>query len=58
MSRLLRLELSGGLYLVTSGGDRHEDIFADDIDREAWLEISLLTRKPHAKSAHAKPANR
>ena len=38
MSRPLRLELSGGLYHVTSRGDRREDIYVDDIDREAWLE--------------------
>ena len=38
MSRPLRLELSGGLYHVTSRGDRREDIFVDDIDREAWLD--------------------
>ena len=39
MSRPLRLELSGGLYHVTWRGDRREDIFLDDTDREAWLEI-------------------
>ena len=39
MSRPLRLELSGGLYHVTSRGDRREDIFLDDTDRETWLEI-------------------
>jgi putative transposase len=38
MSRPLRLELSGGLYHVTSRGDRREDIFLDDTDREAWLD--------------------
>ncbi len=38
MSRPLRLELSGGLYHVTSRGDRHEDIYADDTDRLAWLD--------------------
>ena len=39
MSRPLRLELSGGLYHVTWRGDRREDIFLDDTDRETWLEI-------------------
>jgi REP element-mobilizing transposase RayT len=39
MSRPLRLELPGGLYHVTSRGDRLEDIYADDTDRLAWLEI-------------------
>ena len=38
MSRPLRLELSGGLYHVTSRGDRREDIYLDDTDREIWLD--------------------
>jgi len=42
MARPLRLELSGGLYHVTSRGDRREDIYVDDEDREEWL--SLLGR--------------
>ncbi len=37
MSRPLRLEFAGALYHVTSRGDRREDIFVDDEDREAWL---------------------
>ncbi len=39
MSRPLRIELSGGLYHVTSRGDRREDIYHDDADRLAWLEV-------------------
>jgi len=39
MSRPLRIELSGGLYHVTSRGDRREDIYFDDEDRHAWLGI-------------------
>ena len=39
MSRPLRIELAGGLYHVTSRGDRREDIFLDDDDRRLWLEI-------------------
>ena len=39
MARPLRLELAGGLYHVTSRGDRREDIYADDENREKWLEI-------------------
>jgi REP element-mobilizing transposase RayT len=38
MSRPLRLELAGGLYHVTSRGDRREDIYADDTDRLSWLD--------------------
>jgi REP element-mobilizing transposase RayT len=37
MARLLRLELSGGVNHVTSRGDRREDIYLGDVDREAWL---------------------
>jgi REP element-mobilizing transposase RayT len=39
MARPLRIELSGGVYHVTSRGDRREDIFFCDEDRLAWLEI-------------------
>jgi len=39
MSRPLRIELAGGLYHVTSRGDRREDIYFSDEDRSAWLEI-------------------
>ena len=39
MARPLRLEYAGALYHVTSRGDRREDIFFDDDDREAWLAL-------------------
>ena len=39
MARPLRLELAGGLYHVTSRGDRREDIYRDDEDREMWLAV-------------------
>jgi len=39
MSRPLRIELAGGLYHVTSRGDRREDIYQDDADREVWLRV-------------------
>ncbi len=39
MARPLRLELAGGVYHVTSRGDRQEDIYLDDEDREAWLAL-------------------
>lgn len=32
MSRPLRIELAGGLYQVTSRGDRREAIYRDDQD--------------------------
>jgi REP element-mobilizing transposase RayT len=39
MSRPLRLELAGGIYHVTSRGNRREDIYADDADRLKWLAV-------------------
>jgi REP element-mobilizing transposase RayT len=39
MARPLRIELFGGLYHVTSRGDRREDIYFSDADREAWLAL-------------------
>ena len=39
MSRPLRLERSGGLYHVTSRGDRREHICLNDEDRIASLDI-------------------
>jgi len=39
MARPLRLELSGGIYHVTSRGDGREDIYLSDADRVAWLEV-------------------
>ena len=41
MARPLRLELAGGLYHVTSRGDRREAIYIDDEVREKWLEILI-----------------
>ncbi len=39
MARPLRLELSGGLYHVTSRGDGRENIYLTDADRKAWLDV-------------------
>ena len=39
MTRPLRIELAGALYHVTSRGDRREDIYADEVDRLAWLAL-------------------
>ena len=39
MSRPLRIELAGGLYHVTSRGDRREPIYRDDQDRLDWLAV-------------------
>lgn len=39
MARPLRIELSGGLYHVTSRGDRREAIFFSDDNRLVWLDL-------------------
>lgn len=39
MARPLRIELAGGLYHITSRGDRREDIYFGDVDRHAWLDV-------------------
>lgn len=53
MARPLRLELAGGLYHVTSRGDRREDIYLDDADRLAWLEVFAQTCKRFNWVCHA-----
>jgi len=40
MSRPLRIEFPGAIYHVTSRGDRREPIFDNDVDRQAFLEIT------------------
>ena len=39
MSRPLRLEFAGALYHVTSRGDRREDIYESDSDRQLFLKV-------------------
>jgi REP element-mobilizing transposase RayT len=39
MSRPLRIEFPGGLYHVTSRGDRREAIYLNDADRQKWLDL-------------------
>lgn len=53
MSRPLRLELPGGLYHVTSRGDRREDIYLNDTDREAWLETLAQCCERYNWAIHA-----
>ena len=53
MSRPLRLELSGGLYHVTSRGARSEDIYLDDADREIWLDTVAHCCERYNRAIHA-----
>jgi putative transposase len=39
MSRPLRVEFPGAVYHVTSRGDRREDIYRDDADRRAHIDV-------------------
>jgi len=39
MARPLRLEFAGALYHVTSRGDRQDDIYEEDVDRIAFLQL-------------------
>lgn len=38
MARKLRIQFPGAIYHLMSRGDRREDIFRDDIDRESFVE--------------------
>ena len=42
MARPLRLEFAGAVYHVTSRGDRREDIYLDDEDRQEWMAVLSL----------------
>ena len=53
MARPLRIEFAGGLYHVTSRGDRREDIFSGDEDRVAWLEIFRVVCERFNWTCHA-----
>ncbi|SDH04937.1 transposase [Nitrosomonas sp. Nm132] len=39
MARPIRIEFSGALYHITARGNRRENIYDDDIDRDRFLEI-------------------
>ena len=53
MTRPLRIELAGGLYHVTSRGNRREAIYLDDSDRSAWLILLALVCKRFNWLCHA-----
>ena len=53
MSRPLRLEFADALYHVSSCGDRREDIYQDDADRQAWLGVLAQVCKRFSWSVQA-----
>jgi putative transposase len=38
MARQIRIEYEGAAYHVMARGNQGQAIFADDLDRKAWLE--------------------
>ena len=53
MARPLRLEIPGGLYHVTSRGDRRENIYLSDTDRQRWLDLLFEVCSRHNWLCHA-----
>lgn len=53
MARPLRIELAGGLYHVTSRGDRRENIYLNDQDRLLWLQLFSDTCERFNWNCHA-----
>ena len=53
MARPLRLEFEHALYHVTSRGDRREDIYLNDADRQAWLGVLAHVCKRFNWTVHA-----
>ena len=53
MARPLRLEFAHSLYHVTARGDRREDIYQDDADRQAWLSVLARVCKRFNWTVHA-----
>ena len=53
MARPLRIEFPGGLYHVTSRGDRREAIFLCDADRNYWLDLLGQVCTRHNWLCHA-----
>jgi REP element-mobilizing transposase RayT len=53
MSRPLRIEFAHGLYHVTARGDRQEDIFVEDADRDLFQEVLAQTRERFNWLVHA-----
>jgi REP element-mobilizing transposase RayT len=53
MARPVRIEFAGALYHVTARGDRGEDIFSDDRDRNALLGILSQICQRFIVSCHA-----
>jgi len=51
--RQLRIEYEGAVYHLLSRGDRREEIFWDDLDRQAFLRLLERTCKRNGWEVHA-----
>ncbi len=53
MARALRIEYEGAVYHITRRGNAGQDIFLDDADRRAFLEILELVVERFGWFCHA-----
>ena len=53
MARQLRIQYAGAIYHLMSRGDRREEIFRDDVDRERFLEALGATCERTGWQVHA-----
>ena len=53
MARPLRIEYSGAVYHVTSRGNGRADIFLEDSDREAFIDVLAKTVEKYNWLCHA-----
>jgi putative transposase len=53
MTRPLRLEFEGALYHITSRGDRRENIYENDEDRQGFLSLLARVCETHNWTCHA-----
>jgi len=53
MPRAMRVEYPGAIYHVMDRGDRREDVFANDVDRQDFLKTLAEACQKTAWQAHA-----
>ena len=53
MARPLRIEYPGAVYHVTARGNAQQEIYKDDADRDAFLDVLTLTIKKYNWFCHA-----
>src|ERR1022692_2672885 len=53
MPRQIRVQYAGAIYHVMSRGDRREDIFLDDVDRQDFLKTLAETCQKTGFQVHA-----